>query len=282
MSFEVRPLTGSIGAEIVRANVTDAAQFDDLHKAFVDHAVIAIRDQNITPEEQIAFARRFGAINVNRFFAHVDGHPEIALVLKEPDQKVAIGETWHTDHSYDTAPAMCSMLHAIETPDVGGDTVFASMYSSFEGLSDGLKDTLRGLSAWHSSRHVFGDKGDRTRETRRDGRIGNTEAALQDSLHPAVIRHPLSGREALYVNPQFTTHFDGWTVEESRPLIDYLERHCTKAEYTCRVRWQPGTITIWDNRATWHKAVNDYHGHRRRMHRITIEGVALEEARRAA
>ena len=134
MSFEVRPLTGGIGAEIVRANVTDAAQFDDLHKAFVDHAVIAIRDQNITPEEQIAFARRFGAINVNRFFAHVDGHPEIALVLKEPDQKVAIGETWHTDHSYDTVPAMCSMLHAIETPDVGGDTVFASMYSSFEGL----------------------------------------------------------------------------------------------------------------------------------------------------
>lgn len=281
MALSVRPLTGGIGAEIFGADVSDPNQFRPIMQAFSDHAVIAIRDQKITPDQQIAFARRFGDINVNRFFAHVPDYPELAMVLKEPDQKTAIGERWHTDHSYDQEPAMCSILHTIETPEVGGDTVFASMYSSFEALSDGLKDTLRGLSAWHSSRHIFGAARDGS-ETRTTGRIGNAEAATQDSLHPVVIRHPLSGREALYVNPEFTVRFDGWTDAESRALINYLEAHCTKPEFTCRVRWAPGTITIWDNRATWHKAVNDYHGHRRLMHRITVEGVALDEARRVA
>lgn len=281
MAFDVKPLTGAIGAEIFGADVSDPGQSDALLEAFAEHAVIVIRDQKISPDDQIGFARRIGQININRFFAHVPDHPEIAMVLKEPDQSSAIGERWHTDHSYDRAPAMCSMLHAIETPEVGGDTVFASMYSSFEALSDGLKDTLRGLKAWHSSRHIFG-AARKDKETTQTGRIGNAEEATQDSLHPAVIRHPLSGREALYVNPEFTVRFDGWSPEESRALINYLELHCTKPEFTCRVRWRPGDITIWDNRATWHKAVNDYAGHRRLMHRITIEGVALSEARAAA
>lgn len=280
--MEIKPLTGGCGAEILGADVTDPAQFDAIHQAFSDHAVIAIRDQSITPDDQIAFARRFGDININRFFAKVDGHPEIALVLKEKDQKQNIGGRWHTDHSYDQAPAMCSMLHAIETPEVGGDTMFASMYSAFDALSDGLKDTLRGLKAWHSSRHIFGAAVRAGQESAKTGRIGNAEAATQDSLHPCVIRHPLSGREAIYVNPEFTTHFDGWTAAESKALVDFLEQHCTQPEFTCRVRWRPGTITIWDNRSTWHKAVNDYHGHRRLMHRITIEGQQLEATRLAA
>ena len=275
--MQIKPLTGGLGAEILGADVRDPAQFGAIFQAFTDHAVIAIRDQDISPDEQIAFAERIGTINVNRFFAAVPGHPQVAMVLKEADQTRAIGESWHTDHSYDMEPAMCSILHCIETPEVGGDTCFASMYTSFEALSDGLKDTLRGMKAWHSSRHVFGEMRVRD-ETSKDGRIGNAGAATQDSLHPVVIRHPLSGREALYVNPQFTTHFDGWTAEESRPLIDYLERHVTSPEYTCRVRYAPGTIVIWDNRATWHKATNDYHGHRRLMHRITVEGPGLSAA----
>jgi taurine dioxygenase len=276
--MEIAPMTGGCGAEIFGADVTDPDQFASIHKAFVDHAVVVIRDQSITPDEQITFAERFGAINVNRFFANVEGHQQIALVLKEADQKYAIGERWHTDHSYDRAPAMCSMLHAIETPAVGGDTMFASMYSAFDNLSDGLKDTLRGLKAWHSSRHIFGAAARDGTESSKTGRIKNSDAATQDNLHPAVIRHPLSGREALYVNPEFMTHFDGWSAAESKALVDFLERHSTQPEFTCRVRWQPGTITIWDNRATWHKAVNDYHGHRRLMHRITIEGVELAPA----
>ena len=154
--MEIRPLTTSIGAEIIGADVSNPDQFGAIHKAFTDHAVIVIRDQKITPQQQIDFARRFNPVNVNRFFAKVEGHDEIALVLKEPDQKTAIGERWHTDHSYDAAPAMCSILHAIETPEVGGDTTFASMYASFDALSEGLKTTLRGMKAWHSSRHIFG------------------------------------------------------------------------------------------------------------------------------
>ena len=276
--MKIRPLTGGLGAEIFAADVRDAGQFDEIFQAFSKHAVIAIRDQDITPEDQIAFAERFGPINVNRFFAKVPGHEKVAMVLKEPDQTRAIGEEWHTDHSYDQAPAMCSILHCIETPDVGGDTTFASMYTSFAALSEGLKNVLRGMSARHSSRHVFGAAAMRDDDSGRDGRIGNAAAATQDNLHPVVIRHPLSGREALYVNPQFTTHFDGWTPDESRPLIDFLERHATSPEYTCRVRYAPGTIVIWDNRATWHKATNDYHGHRRLMHRITVEGPELSAA----
>lgn len=277
MGLEVKPLTGGLGAEIIGADIRNPAQFDAIFQAFVDHSVIAIRDQEISPDDQIAFAERFGTINVNRFFAQVPGYEKIAMVLKEADQKEAIGEAWHTDHSYDEAPAMCSILHCIETPEVGGDTMYASMYKVFEGLSEGLKTALRGLNAWHSSRHAFGDQrqGD---ETTKSGRIGNSELATQDSLHPMVIRHPLSGRETLYVNPGFTTHIDGWTAEESAPLLKFLYGQCTLPEYTCRVRYRPGTISIWDNRATWHKAINDYHGHRRLMHRITVEGPTLAAA----
>lgn len=276
MAMEIRPLTGAIGAEVIGADLRDPAEFDAIFQAFTDHAVIAIRDQDISPDDHIAFAERIGPINVNRFFAKVPGYDKVAMVLKEPDQTQAIGEDWHTDHSYDMAPAQCSILHCIETPEFGGDTAFASMYAAFEALSDGYKDMLRGLSAWHSSRHVFG--GVRADESSQDGRIGNAAAATQDSLHPVIIRHPLSGREALYVNPQFTTHVDGWTKAESQPLIDFLEQHTTRPEFTCRVRYRPGTVVMWDNRATWHKAINDYHGHRRLMHRITVEGPGLSAA----
>jgi taurine dioxygenase len=277
MSLSIRPLTGALGAEILGADVKDPDQFPAIFDAFRDHSVIAIRDQEISPEDQVTFAERFGPINVNRFFQKVPGHPRVAMVLKEPDQTKAIGERWHTDHSYDQAPAMCSILHCIETPEVGGDTMFASMHAAFAALSDGLKTTLRGMKVWHSSRHAFGAAraGDEASKT---GRIGNSELATQDALHPVVIRHPLSGREALYVNGDFTTHFDGWTAEDSQPLLDHLYAHSVQPEFTCRIRYRPGTIVIWDNRATWHKAINDYHGHRRLMHRITVEGPVLDAA----
>lgn len=277
MTIAIKPLTGGLGAEIIGADMRREGDFPAIRQALIDHSVIAIRGQELTPQDHLAFARRWGAINVNRFFTPVPGHPEIAMVLKEPDQTAAIGEDWHTDHSYDQAPAMGSILHALETPAVGGDTLFASMGAAYDALSEGFREMLCGLRAWHSSRHVFGaataDVG-----SRRDGRIGNAAAATQDALHPVVIAHPLSGRRGLYVNPSFTTHIDGWTVEESTALLGYLYSHSTKPEFTCRVRWMPGTVTMWDNRATWHKAVNDYHGHRRLMHRVTVEGVELHAA----
>ncbi|MEM7508283.1 MAG: TauD/TfdA family dioxygenase [Pseudomonadota bacterium] len=273
--MEITPLTGGLGAEVTGADLKDPDQFDIIAKAFAAHGVLAIRDQILTPEDQLTFAERFNPINVNRFFAKVPGHPRVAMVLKEADQTYAIGEGWHTDHSYDQAPAMCSILHCIETPKVGGDTCFASMNAAYESLSDGLKTTLLGLRAWHSSRHAFGASQD-DHESHRDGRIGNAELATQDALHPVVIKHPLSGKPCLYVNPDFTTHIDGWTAEESAALLGYLYTVCQKPDFQCRVRYRPGTVVIWDNRATWHKAINDYHGHRRLMHRVTVEGCALE------
>ncbi len=273
MTLEIRPLTPALGAEILGADPDRDDHFEAIHAAFVEHAVVAIRDLRLAPDDLLAFARRWGEINVNRFFTPLDGHPEIATITKEPEHDTAIGTDWHTDHSYDAIPAMGSLLYAVETPEIGGDTAFASMHAAYMALSEGFRHTLDGLRAWHSSRHVFGTP--EPEDSDRHTRVGNAEAATQDALHPLVITHPLSGRRGIYVNRTFTTHIDGWTPEESAPLLSQLYAHCARPEFTCRLRWQPGTLGIWDNRATWHKAINDYPGQRRVMHRVTIEGVAL-------
>ena len=280
--IEVVPVSPALGAEIggvdIAAGIGDQ-QFEELQRAFVEYSVIFLHQQNISEDEHIAFARRWGEINVNRFFQPVETHPMIAEVRKEAHQKANIGSSWHTDHSYDQVPALGSILYAREVPSVGGDTLFASMYAAYDALSDGMKHMLSTLNALHSSRHAFGDAA--YVDVDLDdigGRLGNTEAAVQDAVHPVVIRHPLSGRPALYVNGDFTVRFDDWTEEESRPLLEYLYAHARQNEFTCRFHWRRGSMAIWDNRATHHCALNDYQGERRLLHRITIEGVALEAA----
>ncbi len=281
-TISATPLSPALGAEIGGIDIAagiDDAQFAELRQAFIDYGVIFLRDQEITPDQHVAFAERWGKININRFFRPVDSHPMIAEVRKEPEQKTNIGSIWHTDHSYDQIPALGSILYAREVPSVGGDTLFASMYEAHDALSDGLRRMLSKMRAEHSSRHVFGETAyvDIDPEDL-GGRFGNTAAATQDALHPVIIRHPLSGRPALYVNSDFTVRFEGWTQEESQPLLDYLYAHASRHEFTCRFRWHKGSMAIWDNRATHHMALNDYHGERRLMHRITIEGEALHPA----
>ncbi len=272
--MQLEALNG-VGAEVTAVDLRQMTEGEEvqLKQAFADHGVLFFRDQSLTPEDHIAFARRFGPININRFFKATETHPEIAEVRKEKDQTTNIGGAWHTDHSYDQEPALGSVLVARDLPQTGGDTLFASMYRAYDALSDGLKDTLSRLRAVHSSRHVFGAQG----AYRGEGgqRIGNAQAATQDAIHPVVITHPLSGRKALYVNPAFTLHFEGWTQEESGPLLSYLYTHATHEAFTTRFVWQPGSVAFWDNRATWHYALNDYHGDFRLMHRITIEGCEL-------
>ena len=271
--IEVVPVSGGVGVEVHNVDIKrgiNAGTFDELRAAFVEHGLIFMRDQDITPDEHIAFAERWGEININRFFPRLDGYDQIATVTKEPDQTTNIGGGWHTDHSYDHVPAMGSILIARETPPVGGDTLFACMYTAYDTLSDGLRQTLEDMKAVHSSRHVFGEQSS-YRDTMKD-RFSNPEDATQDAVHPVVITHPESGRKALYVNPGFTLHFDGWTAAESKPLLDYLYAHAVQLEHTTRFQWAPGSIAFWDNRCTWHYALNDYHGTRREMHRITIEG----------
>ena len=277
LHIRVEPLSTWLGAEVtgvdLAAPVADET-FAEIRCAFGEYGVVFFRDQRLTPEQHLAFAERFAPIDINRFFSAVPGYPMIAEVRKGPAQTQNIGGGWHTDHSYDQVPALGSMLYAREVPRTGGDTLFASMYAAYDALSDGLKATLEGLRACHSSRHVFGPEA-QARRGDLVGRIGNPELATQDAVHPAVIRHPQTGRKALYVNPGFTLRFEGWTEEESRPLLEYLYRHATRPEFTCRFHWREGSLALWDNRSTWHFAVNDYHGERRLLHRITIQGSPL-------
>ena len=272
-TIDVRPLGSAVGAEISGLDLAEPLAppaLATVKDALAEHGVVFFRNLSLTENQHIALARQFGEINVNRFFGHAEGYPEIALVVKEPNQTKNIGGGWHTDHSYDEIPALGSMLYAREIPPRGGDTLFASMYAAYDALSDGLKRTLDGLRGVHSSRHVFGVKrGDLA------GRIGNYDAATQDATHPVVITHPESGKKALYVNPGFTVGFDGWTADESRPLLEYLYRHAARPEFTYRFQWREGSLAFWDNRATWHYALNDYQGERRLLHRITIDGCSL-------
>jgi len=279
-TISVKPVSPALGAEIDGVDIAagvDDQQLAEIKKAFRDYSVVFFRDQNITPDTHVEFAERWGEINVNRFFQPVETHPQIAEVRKEPHQKENIGSMWHTDHSYDQVPALGSVLYAREVPDVGGDTLFSSMYAAYESLSDGLRQMLGGMHAVHSSRHVFGKEAYvDAHMDELNGRLGNADKAKQDAMHPVIIRHPLSGRPALYVNGDFTVKFEGWTKEESQPLLEYLYAQARQNEFTCRFKWRKGSMAIWDNRATHHCALNDYHGQHRLMHRITIEGVKLE------
>ncbi len=274
--MRIFPNDTGCGAEIVGIdlNAMSDAAVQAVADAQAAYGVVFLRNQSLTPDGQLAAAKRFGPINVNRFFTPVPEQPRVAMVLKEPQHAVNVGGAWHTDHSYDDAPALGSMLYALEVPAKGGDTMFASMYKAFEALSPGLQRTLEGLHAVHSSRHVFGAEGAYAR--RADERFANQDKATQDAVHPMVIRHPRSSRAALYVNPAFTVRIDGWTVEESRPLLAYLYEVAQSEEHTCRFHWEVGSVAFWDNRATWHHALNDYPGERRLMHRVTVEGEPLD------
>lgn len=279
INVNIRQASPNVGAFVEGVDLAkdmDTGTVSQLREALGAHGVLFFRDQNLTPDQHIAAAERFGQIDVNRFFAHVDGFEKIAEVRKEPEQKANIGGGWHTDHTYDQIPAMGSMLLARETPKLGGDTLFSSMFAAYDTLSDGLKATIEKLNAVHSSRHVFGKKA-RYKERGEDlgGRLMNPELAQQDAVHPVVIRHPISGKKAIYVNPGFTLRFEGMTDQESHPLLQTLYAHCQNQAFVYRFQWEPGSIAFWDNRATWHYAVNDYQGERRLMHRITIEGEAV-------
>jgi taurine dioxygenase len=278
-SIDLTPAGPAVGAFVSGVDLSEPLADEvrhDLARAHAEFGVLFFRKQSLTPEQHIAFAEQLGEINVNRFFSAVADHPAIAEVRKEPDQRTNIGGGWHTDHSYDQIPALGSILYAREIPPIGGDTLYASMYAAFDALSDGMKTMLESLEAVHSSRHVFGANANRPDELA--DRLGNAELAVQDAIHPVVITHPRSGRKALYVNPGFTVRFNGWTAEESAPLLAFLYRHAVRPEFTYRFRWEPGSLAFWDNRCTWHNAVNDYHGDRRLLHRITLEGEPLAGA----
>lgn len=273
--MQIKPLAAHCGAEVTGVDVRsiDDEGLAAIRQALADTGVVLLRDQQLSPEDHIAFARRWGEIDVNNYFPANGGYPEIAEVRKAETQFVNIGGGWHTDHSYDPVPAMGSILVARELPPVGGDTLFSNLGAAYDSLSDGLKATLATLRAVHSADHIYGPDGVYSKTDQAADLKGQDVRA--NAIHPAVISHPVSGRKILYVNPAFTLHFEGWTREESQPLLQYLYSVAMREEFQCRLQWQPGSVAVWDNRSTWHLAMNDYHGHQRLMHRITISGVAL-------
>ena len=274
-TMRIEPMAGALGAEIGGIDVVDLspATRDDLHQAFLDHQVICIRDQTLTPQQMVQFARLFGEPAIYPFIQAIDGAPEVIEILKTETDQQNFGGNWHSDTSYLARPASGTMLFAHEIPPVGGDTLFANMYLAYETLSDGMKDLLSGLTGIYSSAQK--KHGGRARQMNDIAGMQNKyveDSGVLEAEHPIVRTHPETGRKSLYISTSHTVRLKGMTEEESQPLITYLNAHSVKPEFTCRVRWSPGALVLWDNRCTQHFAVNDYHGHRRRMHRVTLEG----------
>jgi taurine dioxygenase len=268
--IEVRPVAGALGAELRGVDIARPLANEivaEIRQAFLDHLVVFIRDQKLTPQAQIAFAQRFGQ---PMEYPQLKGLPECPLVtpvVKLEHERVNFGGVWHSDTSYLARPPMASMLYAVETPPRGGDTLFANQYLAYETLSEGLQQTLAGLVGVNSSAKADVSK---TREDRL--RDAGAELKVLIGEHPVVRTHPETGRKALYVNFGHTARFRGWTEQESAPLLDSLFMHQVRPEFTCRFHWEPGSLAFWDNRCTQHNPVNDYHGYRRVMHRVTLAG----------
>lgn len=246
-----------------------------LRRALFDHGVLFFCDQDLTPDQHVALAELFAPIDINRFFPADAAYPMIAKVEKTEEQTSNIGGGWHTDHSYDAEPAMGSILVARELPSSGGDTLFADMYAAYDSLDDDLKARLKTMRAVHSTAQVFGAAG---AYARGDQTALGGHSDLPETVHPVIIRHPGSGKPVLYVNPAFTVRFEGMTRDESLPLLQQLYVAAIDPARVTTFKWRPGSVAIWDNRASWHFAKNDYHGQYRLMHRITMAGCALEAA----
>ncbi|MGB7405392.1 MAG: TauD/TfdA family dioxygenase [Pacificimonas sp.] len=250
-----------------------ADELQAIKQAIYEHGVAVFREQDFTPEDHIAFAKSWGGIDCNSYFPLNAEHREIALVRKEADQVTNIGGAWHTDHSYDQVPAMGSILVARELPPSGGDTMWAHMGAAYDALPQALKDAVAGLQAFHTADHVYKEDGLYAKTDQ--GRSLRGQDLKTGAVHPVVVRHPETGRKILYVNRAFTIHFVGQTREESLPLLNRLFDAALTPTNQCRLEWLPGTVAIWDNRTTWHNALNDYKGHAREMHRITLSGRPL-------
>lgn len=271
--LDVRPISGALGAEVgnvdLSAELRDST-IDHIRAAFLDHHVLVFRDQHVSPEQQMAFGRRFGELDTHPFVDGNADHPEVIDIVTEPDDPLNFGGGWHSDLTFLESPDLGSILYAVELPDVGGDTLFANQHAAYDELSDTMKGLLDGLSAVHSAAPQYGDGGLSTRSSAMATK--NTDASLATVEHPIVRTHPETGRKALFVNAGFTVGIAGMRGSEARAILDLLLRHAVKERFTCRVAWEPGTLTMWDNRSVQHYALHDYAGQRRQMRRVTIKG----------
>ena len=271
-SLEIHSLSPTLGAEILGVDLSGElpdALVAELRRLWLAHGVVFFRDQSLPPTALVMLARRFGTVVEYPFVKGLDEAPEVIPVLKLPHERVNFGGVWHTDTAYLDAPPMATLLVAREVPPVGGDTMFASGVAAFAALSEGMQQLLAPLRAVNSSAKADVSK---TREDRlKDSGTAQARQVFEAS-HPVVRTHPETGARALYVNAGHTSRFEGMTEEESAPLLGFLFAHQVRPEFTCRFRWRPGSVALWDNRQVLHYPLNDYHGHRREMHRVTLAG----------
>jgi taurine dioxygenase len=271
--FAIRRVAGALGAEISGLDLSQDLPDETIaaiRRAFVEYQVIFFRDQELTPAQQTAFGARFGPLNIHPYVAGMAGQPEVMEIIKEPSDRTNFGGGWHSDMSFLERPAIGSILYALEIPQFGGDTLFASQAAAYDALSEGLKATLEGLRAVHSAGAEYGAKG-ASAQKRASMQVAEAEGLAGEFNHPVVKVHPETGRKALYVNPAFTMRFDGWSRKESKALLNYLFEHSRQEAFTCRFSWRDGSMAFWDNRQVWHYALNDYPGQRRHMRRVTVD-----------
>lgn len=274
--MDIRPISGALGAEVRGIDLSSElsnSEAADIHGAFLAHKVLFFRGPELTPQQQLRVARIFGEPGLYPFIKGMDDAPEVIEILKTEKDTVNFGGGWHSDTAYMPEPALGTVLHAVEVPDAGGDTLFANMVQAYEALSARMQDLIKDLVGVNDSDALYG--GSRAAAMAKlDGMSKNNVAQAQGyvSEHPIVRTHPQTGEKGLYLSRAHTQRFAGMSEEESRPLIEYLADHAVKPEFTCRVRWEPGAVTVWDNRVTQHFALNDYQGKRRRMRRVTLKG----------
>jgi taurine dioxygenase len=271
--LKIRKVAGALGAEVSGVDLSKDLPDEivaAIRAAFVEHQVIFFRGQDLTPERQLAFGRRFGPLNIHPYVAGMGAHPEVMEIVKEPEDRVNFGGGWHSDMSFLEHPSIGSILYAVELPGWGGDTLFASQAAAYEALSPGLKATLETLNAVHSAGREYSAQG-HSAQSRKTMKVVEAEGAVGEFVHPMVKVHPETGRKALYVNPAFTMRIEGWSRRESKALLDFLFEHSRYEAFTCRFSWAPGSVAFWDNRSVWHFALNDYPGQRRHMRRVTVD-----------
>ena len=268
--MEVVPQTSSIGAEIRGADLTRPltdAQFADINRAFLDYQVIFFRRQELSHQQYCDFAERFGPLRGYMFIEGVEGYPYISEIVKTEDETESFGSFWHSESTYLEKPPKITLLYARQVPPRGGDTLFSDMYALYRDLSPGLQSRLESLRAINSASVV-----PRADDFYQAVRGKNSELADTQATHPVVRSHDETGRKAIYVNGIHTLCFEGMSRDESLPLLNYLYQQVQRPEYSFRLQWQADTLAIWDNRCLQHYALNDYHGYRRVMHRIIVEG----------
>jgi len=276
-SIEIKSLTGAFGAEVFDVDLKsgiDAEASRMIEAALAENVGFVFRNQDLDIDSFERFATSIGDFGETPFITPVEGHPNVLRVIREPEETGPLfGSGWHSDRSFQLRPPSTTPRYALQVPDAGGDTAFTNQYLAFESLSESMKSILNGLKGIHSAKRSYGPQGTFGRpDPKASMEIHGDETAVARQVHPLVRSHPLTGRRSLFVNEVYTVGIEGMTNAESSTLLKFLFEHSRQIHFTCRVRWAPGTLTMWDNRSTQHFAINDYHGSRREMYRITLAG----------